>query len=205
MSRLGSSQAGRVTRGSSGTREPASRLYDAYQFVTGLGPVRKGKSFMMRKAAKKGLGVHVMVASGLLLAGTAGCGSPVPDKPATAELRAANSKPEDRPVAVKPSAVKSGQEDSATKAANGSPGSPLALTTVPRDADDQLNIPDAVAKDLGSSDARERYRALDYWEKKDSKAPIDPIYDLMEDDDPAVRAKAAAILERYTEAGVERE
>lgn len=149
--------------------------------------------------------VQVLVAGCLLLAGLIGCGSPASDKPVNAELHAANGKPEDRKGAVQPSAAKSTQVDPASKSATGSAGGALSLTAVPRDADDRLNIPDSVAKDLGSSDARDRYRALDYWEKKDSKAPIDPIYDAMEDDDPSVRAKAAAILNQYMEKGEERE
>lgn len=161
---------------------------------------------MVRRMAKKeDWSVQVLVAGCLLLAGLIGCGSPSSDKPATADLHAVNGKPEDRKGAVQPSAGKSAQVDPASKSATGSAGGALSLTAVPRDADDRLNIPDSVAKDLGSSDARDRYRALDFWEKKDSKAPIDPIYDAMEDDDPSVRAKAAAILNQYMEKGEERE
>ncbi len=58
-------------------------------------------------------------------------------------------------------------------------------------------IPLSVAKDLQSPEGRDRYRALDYWEAKDSKAPLDPVFEAMEDDDPAVRAKATAIVEQY--------
>lgn len=57
-------------------------------------------------------------------------------------------------------------------------------------------IPLSVEKDLQSLEARDRYRALDYWEAKDSKAPLDPVFEAMEDDDPAVRAKATAIVEQ---------
>lgn len=166
---------------------------------------------------KKGWGVQVLIAGCLLLTGTAGCDSPVSNTSADAELRAGNSKVEDRKGLVQLSAGKSGQnEPPATKAAasagmmpppktTGSTDATPLPTMVPRDDDDRLNIPETVAKDLSSLDARERYRALEHWEEKDSKAPMDPVFDAMEDDDPAVRAKAAAILERYTEAGVERE
>ncbi|HMS84511.1 MAG TPA: hypothetical protein PKD12_12735 [Nitrospira sp.] len=154
---------------------------------------------------KEGWRVQLLVAGCLLLAGTIGCGSPASDKPANAELHAVNGKPEDRKGTVQSSVGKSGQADPSTKVATSPTGASLPLTAVPRDADDRLNIPDSVAKDLGSSDARDRYRALDYWEKKDSKAPIDPIYDAMEDDDPSVRAKAAAILNQYMEKGEERD
>jgi len=67
------------------------------------------------------------------------------------------------------------------------------------------SIPLSVEKDLQSLEARNRYRALDYWEAKDSKAPLDPVFEAIEDDDPAVRAKATAIVERYWEAEQERE
>lgn len=66
-------------------------------------------------------------------------------------------------------------------------------------------IPLSVAKDLQSPEGRDRYRALDYWESKDSTAPLDPVFEVMEDDDPAVRAKATAIVEQYWAAEQERE
>jgi hypothetical protein len=67
------------------------------------------------------------------------------------------------------------------------------------------SIPQSVEKDLGSSDARVRYLALDYWEAKDSKAPLDPVFEAMEDEDEAVRAKATAIVEQYWAAEQEKE
>lgn len=155
--------------------------------------------------AKEGRSVQWMVVSCLFLAGTVGCGSPASDKASSAELRAGNGKSEDRAGAIQPPAGKPRQTDPAPTTVVGSAGAIPSPTAIPRDDGDRLNIPDAVAKDLGSSDARDRYRALDYWEKKDSKAPIDPIYDAMEDDDPSVRAKAAAILQQYMEKGEERE
>ena len=66
------------------------------------------------------------------------------------------------------------------------------------------SIPPSVEKDLQSLEARDRYRALDYWEAKDSKAPLDPVFEAIEDDDPAVRAKATAIVEQYWAAEQER-
>ncbi len=180
--------------------------------------IGEGNKAMVRwSAAKEGWGVWLVVAGCLLLAGTAGCGPPVSDNPASAELRAANGKPEDRKGAVQPSAGKSGpNEPPPTKAtgsigtmapskATGSAAATPLPTMIPRDDDDRLNIPETIAKGLGSSDARERYRALEYWEEKDSKAPMDPVFDAVEDDDPAVRAKAEAIIERYVAAGEERE
>jgi hypothetical protein len=67
------------------------------------------------------------------------------------------------------------------------------------------SIPLSIAKDLQSLEARDRYRALDYWEAEDSKAPLDLVFEAIEDDDPAVRAKATAIVDRYWAAEEERE
>ena len=71
--------------------------------------------------------------------------------------------------------------------------------------EDHATITLTVAKDLQSPEARDRYRALDYWEAEDSKAPLDPVFEAIEDDDPAVRAKATAIVDRYWEADEKRE
>lgn len=59
------------------------------------------------------------------------------------------------------------------------------------------SIPISVEKDLQSPDARDRYRALDYWEAKDNKTPLDSVFEAIEDEDPAVRAKATAIIEQH--------
>lgn len=147
----------------------------------------------------------VQVLGCLLLSGAVGCGPPASDKPVGSELRAETSKPEERTGAEKPRAEKSRQDNPASTKAASPVGAMPSPTAIPRDDDDRLNIPDSVAKDLGSSDARDRYRALDHWEKIDSKAPIDPVYDAMEDDDASVRAKAASILKQYMETGEERE
>ncbi len=168
--------------------------------------IGKGNKAMGRwSAAKKGWRVQLLVAGCLLLAGTAGCGSPVSDNPANARLGAGSTKPEDRTGATQPRTVKSEQNDPAPSKVADSIGAMPSPTAIPRDVDDRLNIPDTVAKGLGSSDARDRYRALDYWEKKDSKAPMDPVFDALADDDPAVRDKAAAIIDKLVEAGEERE
>jgi hypothetical protein len=57
-------------------------------------------------------------------------------------------------------------------------------------------VPDTVVKELGSADARDRYRALDHWETKDNNASLEPVFEAMEDEDEAVRAKATAIVEQ---------
>jgi vesicle coat complex subunit len=70
------------------------------------------------------------------------------------------------------------------------------------------NLPESIAKDLASPDPRTRYRALDHWETNDSKVsktPLDPVFEAMEDEDPAVRAKATAIIEQHWAAEQERE
>lgn len=170
----------------------------------------KGIILMVRwLVVRAGGGIQVLVVGGLLLAGTAGCGSPASDKsasdkPAKAESRAANEKPEDRTGAVQPGVGKSGQNEAFVAAANGPADVTMTQTPAPKDRDDVVNIPEEVAKGLGSENPRDRLRALDHWDK-DKKASMDPVFDLAEDDDPAVRAKAEAIIEKYLESGEERE
>lgn len=59
------------------------------------------------------------------------------------------------------------------------------------------DIPEAIAKDLGSPDAHVRYRALDYWDTQPTQPPLTPVFEAMEDEDSAVRAKAATIVEQH--------
>jgi len=66
-------------------------------------------------------------------------------------------------------------------------------------------IPESIAKGLDSPDARERIQALDHWEKKGTKAPLDPVFEAFEDENEAVRAKAAAIIEQQWATERERE
>ena len=65
-------------------------------------------------------------------------------------------------------------------------------------------IPESIAKGLDSPDARERLQALDQWEKKGSKAPLDPVFEALEDENEAVRVKAMAIIEQRWAADQER-
>ncbi len=58
------------------------------------------------------------------------------------------------------------------------------------------SIPQTITNDLNSPDARVRYRALDHWQDKDSKAPLDPVFEAMEDGDEGVREKATTIVEQ---------
>jgi hypothetical protein len=53
-----------------------------------------------------------------------------------------------------------------------------------------------VARDLGSTDPRDRSRALEHWNIKGGDAPLDLVFEAMEDEDEAVRAKATAIVEQ---------
>ncbi len=70
-------------------------------------------------------------------------------------------------------------------------------TTEERNTEMSPDIPETVAKDLGSPDAHIRYRALDYWETQLDQPPLTPVFEAMEDEDPGVRAKAATIVERH--------
>ncbi|HSQ50965.1 MAG TPA: hypothetical protein VLL94_06820 [Nitrospiraceae bacterium] len=65
-------------------------------------------------------------------------------------------------------------------------------------------IPESIAKGLDSPDARERLQALDQWEKEGSKAPLDPVFEALEDENEAVRVKAMAIIEQRWAADQER-
>ncbi len=58
------------------------------------------------------------------------------------------------------------------------------------------SLPDDVAQDLASPDARVRYQALNHWNAKGGPVPLDPVFEAMEDEDPAVRARATAIAEQ---------
>ena len=161
------------------------------------------------RAVRTNWSVQLVAAGCLLLAGTAGCGSPASDtaasdKPAKVESSAANAKPEDRKEAIQSGVWSSGLNEALVAAANGSADATMPRPPAPQDKDDLLDIPDDVAKGLGSENARDRLRALDHW-KKDKKASMDPVFDLAEDEDPEVRAKAEAIIEKYLESGEGRE
>jgi hypothetical protein len=93
-----------------------------------------------------------------------------------------------------------GQGDKLSKTA----GTP----TVEPDGQNKLpvpGIPESIAKGLDSPDVRDRLQALDHWEKKGSKAPLDPLFEALDDEDGYVRAKATEIIERYWAAEQEQE
>lgn len=66
-------------------------------------------------------------------------------------------------------------------------------------------IPDSIIKDLNSPDARVRLQAMSHWGSKETTAPLDPLFEAVDDEDPAVQAKAIEIIERYWAAEQERE
>jgi hypothetical protein len=68
-----------------------------------------------------------------------------------------------------------------------------------------LPVPDSIAKDFESPYARIRLQALDYWVTQGTKAPLDPLFAAMDDEDEVVRAKATEIIERYWAAEQEQE
>jgi hypothetical protein len=85
------------------------------------------------------------------------------------------------------------------------PDNPSDVEAAGRDKLPVPGIPNAIAKGLESPDARERLQALDHWEKKGSKAPLDPVFEAFEDENEAVRAKATAIIEQQWAIERERE
>lgn len=134
----------------------------------------------------------------------AGCGSPASDKPVSLELHTGSGESEVRTGAATPGI---GQARHADLGAGGeqsdqrgvAANQPVITTgqAAKRNPLPSPTIPEAIVKDLTSFDARDRYHALDYWDSKDKKAPLDPVFTAMEDEDPAVRAKATAIVEQY--------
>ena len=57
-------------------------------------------------------------------------------------------------------------------------------------------IPDPVAKDLDSPYASLRLSALKYWEANGSTAPLDLVFEALNDENEAVQTKAMEIIER---------
>lgn len=66
-------------------------------------------------------------------------------------------------------------------------------------------IPESIIKDLNSPDARVRLQAMSHWGSKETTAPLDPLFEALDDEDPAVQAKAIEIIERYWAVEKERE
>ena len=160
----------------------------------------------------------------MLLAGLAGCGSASSDNAQTLESRAGMRGP---------AAPSTGQGDKAltpplatgirpgstsgtgTAAGKGNLGQgdklplkPEGLPTAEPDGRDTLSapgIPESIAKNLDSLDARVRLQAMNHWEAQGTTAPLDPLFTALDDEDEVVRAKATEIIERYWAAEQEKE
>lgn len=157
---------------------------------------------------------HLAVASSLL-AGVIGCGSSATDPtPALDSHPTAIHSPRvglqeagqtlDRATtldAASPERDEPGQRDRSSldqpvqSAGNTNGGTPPETQT----------IPETIVKDLDSPNPSLRNRALDYWETNETPSTFDPVFDAMEDEDPAVRAKATAIIEQHWAAEEQRE
>jgi len=93
-----------------------------------------------------------------------------------------------------------GQEDKLTKSVD--------TADVETDGQNKVTIPgipESIAKGLDSPDVRDRLRALEHWEKKGPKAPLDPVFEALEDENEAIRAKATSIIEQQWAIERERE
>lgn len=131
-----------------------------------------------------------------------GCGAPPSDKVPGQESRAAIAGSNQNATSqhINQGINRSGPLSDVSQAANTGRPSQESRLTGKVDENNQpqsANLPETIAKDLASPDARDRYRALDHWDEKgEAKAPLDPVFEAMEDEDEAVRAKAEAIVEQ---------
>lgn len=85
------------------------------------------------------------------------------------------------------------------------PEGPSNTETAGRDNLPVPGIPESIAKALDSSDPRVRLQAMNHWEAQGTKAPLDPLFEALDDEDGFVRAKATEIIERYWVVEQERE
>ena len=53
-------------------------------------------------------------------------------------------------------------------------------------------------KDLASPDPSTRLRTLEYWDTKDIQLPSNPVFEAMEDEGEAVRARTIEIIEQQS-------
>lgn len=131
------------------------------------------------------------LAAACLVLSLAACGAPVSEK-APGQSPSA-SKGETDGAGVSAGAAQRGSDQQDRKA--------VSSAQPATDADERDNrsipgVPDMVAKDLGSADPRDRFRALEHWNIKGGTAPLEPVFEAMEDEDEGVRAKATAIVEQ---------
>jgi hypothetical protein len=141
----------------------------------------------------------------MLLAGLSGCGSASSDNPPNPTSRANVS---ETPISKQETSPGNNRLTPVTQATSPLPlasvngtGSTLGTGTVP--AHDKLpvfGIPESIANDLGSPDARVRLQAMNHWESQGTQAPLDLLFAAMDDEDEVVRRKATAIIERYWDA-----
>ena len=131
-----------------------------------------------------------------------GCGAPSSDKVPGQESRAAvagsnqNATSQNSNQGTPRPGFLSGASQAAN-AGNSSQEQRLTGTVDERTQPQPPALPESIAKDLASPDARDRYRALNHWEEKGgAKTPLDLVFEAMEDEDEAVRAKAEAIVEQ---------
>lgn len=199
------------------------------QFRLGQHSTSARKTFSMYSLTTRHLAAHpsrscmAMLLSLMLLAGLAGCGPASSDNAPSLESRASVGGPAARttgqgekgfiPLAAAGERIGSasgrgtvpggdsiGQEDKLSK--------PAGIANVESDGRDKLpvpGIPESIAKGLDSLDVRDRIQALDHWEKKGAKPPLDPVFEALEDENDAVRAKATAIIEQQWAIERERE
>lgn len=179
---------------------------------TGLGP---GVSYETSRRSR------LVIVSCAFVAVLAGCGPPASDPVSGLDSRAATGKTANvsatsgaeigaQTTGQASDARVSGRGDHSGQTDKASTGQPAISgksdgTTDERNTSLSPNIPETVAKDLGSPDARVRYHALDYWETQQDQPPLIPVFEAMEDEDPAVRAKAATIVEQRMDLEQEQE
>jgi hypothetical protein len=125
-----------------------------------------------------------------------GCGSSVPDESANLQLAPTVSTSH----AEKASVLHSPTVGDTTMHERKIEGKTSGITQVNQSEDSHsmsyASIPQAVTNDLASPEAGTRLRALEHWEQKNSRAPLDAVFEAMEDEDEAVRARANAIVEQ---------
>lgn len=144
----------------------------------------------------------LLTASCLSLVWTVGCGAPPSDKVPGQQSRAAvagssQSAPSQN---INQGMNRPGPLSDVSQAANTAGSNQPNRLAEKDDQNNQpqvANLPESIVQDLASPDARERFRALNHWEEKgEPKAPLDAVFEAMEDEDEAVRAKATAIVEQ---------
>lgn len=130
---------------------------------------------------------------GFLLLSLAACGAPVSEKAPGPAPSASIGKGETVDGAAAAEGAQRGADQQDRKTVSSAQAS---ADTDERDNRSIPGVPDMVVKNLGSTDPRDRYRALEHWNVKGGNAPLDPVFEAMEDEDEGVREKATAIVEQ---------